>query len=155
MIPSDPESALIHIYMIHPPEEINLEEKLLQDVVDDALSQGVLITRASRLRGQEVFEPVPSLKIMVSAAFTKKEMEKAAGVVKGSLVKVLGSEFGLMLFHSWLGVVRWMAWDWDWESLVNETDFFIIRFSSAAHRDSIDGWMDEWYSQVGRIDLTD
>ncbi len=96
-IPSDPSSALIHIFMLNPPTLLELEEKLLQDVVDDALSQGVMITRASRLRGQETFEPAPSLKIMISSAFTKKEVEKAGGVVKASLTKCLGSEW------RWLG----------------------------------------------------
>jgi serine palmitoyltransferase len=91
-IPSDHQSALIHIYMLSPPQSLEQEEKLLQDVVDDALAQGVLLTRAARLRGQEVFEPAPSLKIMVSAAFTKKEMEKIATTVRNSLIKVLGSE---------------------------------------------------------------
>ncbi len=98
-IPSDPTSALIHIFMLNPPEVLELEEKLLQDVADDALSQGVMITRTSRLRGQETFEPAPSLKILVSSAFTKKEVEKAAAVVKGSLIKFLGSEFTRA--HAW------------------------------------------------------
>lgn len=91
-IPSDLASPLIHIYMLSPPETIEEEEELLQDVVEDALTQGVLLTRAARLRGQETFEPVPSLKIMVSAAFTKKEIEKAASVIKASLNKVLGKK---------------------------------------------------------------
>lgn len=91
-IPSDPSSALIHVYMLSPPEDIMMEEKLLQDVVEDCLSQGVMITRAARLRGQEEVEAAPSLKLMVSSAFTKKEMEKMANVIKGSLTKVLGSK---------------------------------------------------------------
>lgn len=61
-IPSDPSSALVHVYMLSPPESIELEEKLLQDVVEDCLSQGVLITRSARLRGQEEVENAPSLK---------------------------------------------------------------------------------------------
>lgn len=89
-IPSDTHSALIHIYMLSPPESLEQEEKLLQDVVDDALGQGVMITRAARLRGQETFEPAPSLKIMLSAAFSKKEVEKIGSVIRGSLTKVLG-----------------------------------------------------------------
>jgi serine palmitoyltransferase len=97
-IPSDPLSALIHIYMLSPPESIEQEERLLQDVVDDALGQGVLVTRAARLRGQETFEPAPSLKIMVSAAFTRKEMEKVASVLRASLTKVLGSKLYFLLY---------------------------------------------------------
>jgi serine palmitoyltransferase len=91
-IPSDPVSALVHIYMKNPPEDIEHEEKLLQDVVDEALAQGVLITRSARLRGQEN-EMTPTLKIMVSAAFTKKEMEKASTVLKSAITKHFGSKY--------------------------------------------------------------
>ncbi|EPQ50783.1 serine palmitoyltransferase [Gloeophyllum trabeum ATCC 11539] len=114
-IPSHPASAMIHIYIrtptptlqiptgsgkpsnptsIHPRDpptfDIETEERLLQDVVDEALAQGVLITRARRLRGQEMVEARPSIRLAVSAAFSKKECEKAANVVKAALVKVLG-----------------------------------------------------------------
>lgn len=62
----------------------------MQEVVDEALAQGVLITRAKRLRGQEVVEPRPTIKLAVTAALSKKETEKAAQVIKNALVKVLG-----------------------------------------------------------------
>lgn len=91
-IPSDPVSALVHIYMKNPPEDVDHEERMLQDVVDEALAQGVLITRSARLRGQEN-EMTPTLKIMVSAAFTKKEMEKASTVLKSAITKHFGSKY--------------------------------------------------------------
>jgi len=72
-----------------PVWEIEEEERLLQEVVDEALAQGVLLTRAKRLRGQEAVERRPSIKLTVTSAFSKKECEKAAGVVKAALVKVL------------------------------------------------------------------
>ena len=85
--PSNPTS-------VHPrnPQafDIETEERLLQEVVDDALSQGILITRAKRLRGQEMSEARPSIRLAISSAFTKKECEKAATTIKSSLVKVLG-----------------------------------------------------------------
>ena len=68
------------------------EESLLQEVVDECLNHsGMLITRARRLRGQETFEPEPSLKICLSSAFSKKEAEKAAQGLKAALIKVVGS----------------------------------------------------------------
>jgi len=70
--------------------DIEAEERLLQDVVEEALAQGVLITRAKRLRGQELIEPRPSIRLAMTSALTKKETEKAVGVVKASLVKILG-----------------------------------------------------------------
>lgn len=70
--------------------DILAEERLLQDVVEEALSQGVLLTRAQRVRGHEALEPRPSIRVAASAALTRKETEKAANVVKAALVKVLG-----------------------------------------------------------------
>lgn len=117
-IPSHPASALIHI-QVRPPSptllspnaipaspklsnptsitprdppqfDIDLEERLLQEVVDEALTQGVLITRAKRLRDQEMLEVRPSVRLAVSAALTRKECEKAATIVKAALIKALG-----------------------------------------------------------------
>ena len=112
-IPSHAASPVIHIYVrplspatLHPPSftstptkssdpdlpqfDNELEERLLQDVVDEALAQGVMITRAKFLRGQEIVEPRPSIRLAMSSAFTRKETEKAVGIVKAALVKVLG-----------------------------------------------------------------
>lgn len=91
-IPSHEESALIHIFLLNPPPTMVEEERLLQRVVDESIESGVLITRARRLRGQETFEPEPSLKICLSGAMTKKDVEKAAMGLKAVLVKVCGSE---------------------------------------------------------------
>jgi serine palmitoyltransferase len=108
-IPSHAASPIIHIYLRGQPSagaaattgsksssnsaplafDIALEERLLQDVVDEALTQGVWITRARRLRGQEVVEARPSIRLAVTAALSRKECERAAGVVKAAAVKVL------------------------------------------------------------------
>lgn len=117
-IPSHPASPLIHIYVRSPSSatltvppvhqgghnhsspasivpanppvfDIESEERLLQEVVDEALAQGVLVTKAKRLRGQEMIEARPSIRLAVTAALTRKECEKAAGVVKAALLKVL------------------------------------------------------------------
>lgn len=70
--------------------DADAEENLLQDVVEECLGQGVWVTRAKRLKGQEMAERKPSIRIAVSAALTRKEVEKAAGVVKAACAKVLG-----------------------------------------------------------------
>lgn len=72
------------------PHNWALEDKVLQEVVDEALAQGVMVTRAHRLRGQEALEPRASIKVVATAALTRKESEKAAGIVKAALQKVLG-----------------------------------------------------------------
>lgn len=65
------------------------EEKILQEVVDEALIAGILITRAKKLRGQELVEVRPTIRLAISSALTKKETEEAAAAVKTAFVKVL------------------------------------------------------------------
>ena len=72
-----------------PSFDIAGEERLLQDIVDEVLAQGVWITRARRLRGQELVETRPSIRLAVTAALSRKECERAAGVIKAAVTKVL------------------------------------------------------------------
>ncbi|KAI7879054.1 PLP-dependent transferase [Lichtheimia hyalospora FSU 10163] len=66
------------------------EERLLQDVVDECAAQGVLLTRAKYVYEQERNCPRPSIKVYVTIGLSKKENDKAAGVVKSGIVKVFG-----------------------------------------------------------------
>lgn len=84
---SNPASVLPHSRSQFKLEE---EERLLQQVVEESLTQGVMVTRAKHLTGQELVDPRPSIRISVSAALSKRDCEKAAGVIKAALVKVLG-----------------------------------------------------------------
>ncbi|KAF4613356.1 hypothetical protein D9613_010864 [Agrocybe pediades] len=70
--------------------EYLVEERLLQEVVDETLAQGVIVTRAKRLPGQEIVEPRPSIRLALTSGLTRKETERAVTVLKGVLVKVLG-----------------------------------------------------------------
>lgn len=72
--------------------DIETEERILQEIVDEALGQGVLLTRAKRLRGQEVVEPRPGIKIAITNALTRKEVEKSATVIKNAVVKILNKK---------------------------------------------------------------
>lgn len=64
------------------------EEYLLQDVVDECANQGILITRAKYVVEQERNCPRPSIKIHVTIGLTRKENEKAAGIVKAAIIKI-------------------------------------------------------------------
>ncbi|KAH9009372.1 serine palmitoyltransferase [Lactarius deliciosus] len=113
-IPSHPASPIVHIYLrsaatlsastsvsAKPPNpatpaprdapsfDIAGEERLLQDVVDEALAQGVWTTRARRLRGQELVEARPRIRLAVTASLSRKECERAASVIKAAVVKAL------------------------------------------------------------------
>ncbi|KAG9310150.1 serine palmitoyltransferase [Chiua virens] len=65
------------------------EERVLQDIVDDALANGVFITRGKHLRSQEMIDSRPTIRIAATAALSKKDVEKAAGIVKASIARVL------------------------------------------------------------------
>ena len=69
--------------------DIASEDRLLQDMVDEVLGQGVWITPARRLRRQELVEARPSIRLAVTAALSRKECERAAGVIKAVVAKVL------------------------------------------------------------------
>jgi len=70
--------------------DYELEDKLLQDVVDECLAQGVMVTRAKNLRGQELSETRPSIRLAVTSALGKKDCEKAANVIKAACTKIIG-----------------------------------------------------------------
>ncbi|KAN0139450.1 Pyridoxal phosphate-dependent transferase [Lactarius tabidus] len=110
-IPSHAASPIIHIHLrsatpsssatLKPPNpttpapreapsfDIAAEERTLQDIVDEVLAQGVWIIRARRLRGQELVEARPSICLAVTSALSRKECERAAGVIKAAVTKVL------------------------------------------------------------------
>ncbi|TPX59515.1 hypothetical protein PhCBS80983_g02383 [Powellomyces hirtus] len=91
-IGGDVESPVIHLRLIHTSHFENRadQDRTLQEVVDEIIRNGVLVTRAKHVTDHEVInEPQPSIRIAVSAAHTKKEVEKAATVVAAALKKVL------------------------------------------------------------------
>lgn len=115
-IPSAPNSALIHIQirskyaratqgnMLHVAQKGGVEhdlshreqECLLQEIIDRALNQGVLLVRSRRLRSIRpdivpagTLDP-PSIQLAVSAEHQADEVARAADVVRASIVSVLG-----------------------------------------------------------------
>ncbi|KAK9766891.1 serine palmitoyltransferase component [Basidiobolus ranarum] len=88
-------SPILHM-RIHDEvvEKLNLtvqdQEKKLQETVYEVGRDGFLITRAMYVSDQELFLPKPSIRICISAAHTKREIEKAANAIKTAFCKVLG-----------------------------------------------------------------
>lgn len=82
-IPSSPISPLIHVH-IRRTEGLTFydQERLLQEIVDECIVNGVLVNRTKKVWKQESVEGSPSLRISMSAGLTKKEVEKAANVIK-------------------------------------------------------------------------
>ncbi|KAI9435938.1 hypothetical protein H4582DRAFT_2100033 [Lactarius indigo] len=74
-----------------PSFDIVDEQRLLQDLVDEALAQGVRTACARRLYGQEPFEARPNTRLGMTAGLSRKECERAAGVIKAAVAKVLAT----------------------------------------------------------------
>ncbi|GAA6047407.1 hypothetical protein JCM3770_001290 [Rhodotorula araucariae] len=66
------------------------QERLLQEIVDAAAEGGVLLSTTKRNWSQEMVELRPSIRICVTSALSKKDVEKAGAVVKSAVAKVLG-----------------------------------------------------------------
>ena len=66
------------------------QERLLQEIVDAAAENGVLLSTTKRNWAQEMVELRPSIRICITSGLTKKEVEKAGAVVKSAVAKVLG-----------------------------------------------------------------
>ncbi|KAJ5732630.1 serine palmitoyltransferase component [Penicillium malachiteum] len=72
----------------------NDQQFLLQDVVDECLANGVLISRLKTL--EDDFEPkqvVPAgLKVCVTTGLTKKEIEKSGTIIRHAITKVMSKK---------------------------------------------------------------
>ncbi|KAI1612347.1 serine palmitoyltransferase [Exophiala viscosa] len=71
------------------------QQQLLQDVVDECLTQNVLVTRVKNLPANpsgaksDIYPPLPALKVCVTIGLTKKEIEKAGITIRHAITKVL------------------------------------------------------------------
>ena len=65
------------------------DEKILQEIVDLAARDLVLLTRAKYVVSQETHPCPPSIRVSVSAGFAKREIERACSVIKDSVRRVL------------------------------------------------------------------
>lgn len=119
MIPSAPESAMIHVeirskYAPNNSRALNLpgtdmaiataehdltteqQERLLQDIVTRALNQGVFVCRSRRLQSIKpvtaLSAPIdlPSLRVIVTSEMSEGEVAQAADILRASIVSVLG-----------------------------------------------------------------
>ncbi|KAI8916177.1 pyridoxal phosphate-dependent transferase [Gorgonomyces haynaldii] len=85
----DQGAPFFHLQLSNTLGTREADEKLLQDIVDIAANQGVILTRAKYVLGQELRPPSPSIRVAVSAGFSKREVEKGLQVIKDAAKKVL------------------------------------------------------------------
>jgi len=72
------------------------QEQVIQDCVDEALANGVLISRLKRLSpsvnstpNQQGWQQQPALKVCITTGLSKGETEKAGVVIRHAITKVL------------------------------------------------------------------
>ncbi|KAF2200633.1 PLP-dependent transferase [Delitschia confertaspora ATCC 74209] len=72
------------------------QEQLLQDVVDECIANGVLITRLKAMPvalganpNDQSWHPQPAIKVCVTNGLTKKEVEKAGVVIRHAITKIV------------------------------------------------------------------
>jgi serine palmitoyltransferase len=86
---ADQESPLQHVRINRNLTDRQLLERQLQTVVDELRADGILLTRAKYVASQEVKAPIPSIRVLISAAHSKQELESAAKRIKKALEKLL------------------------------------------------------------------
>ncbi|KAJ3356550.1 serine palmitoyltransferase component [Entophlyctis luteolus] len=85
-----PEAPVIHVRLAPRLVSTRDEEELvLQEVVDQCIREGIVVTRAKYVESQELNLPPPSIKIMASGGHSKRDSEKACAVVKDAFKLVL------------------------------------------------------------------
>ncbi|KAG4101807.1 PLP-dependent transferase [Neocallimastix lanati (nom. inval.)] len=83
------DSPIVHLTLKNTVMPRLEQEKLLQKVVDKAIEEGVLISRAKFVLAQEKNIPDSSIVVNITAGLSKDEIEKAAVIIKDSFRKVL------------------------------------------------------------------
>ncbi|KAI9844454.1 MAG: serine palmitoyltransferase component [Sclerophora amabilis] len=99
--PENPMMLLVLKPEIVSSKRISLEEqeRLLQDVVDETLANGVLITRLKSMqpgmnatpRDRE-WQQQPALKVCVTSGLSRKEIEKAGVTIRHAITKVMSKK---------------------------------------------------------------
>jgi len=83
-------TPIIHLGLLHPAEDRLSNEETLQKIVDLALQDGVLLTRAKYSSDYEKFLPQSTIRINVSRTFSDDQIQHCIKVIKSCDVKVLG-----------------------------------------------------------------
>jgi len=85
------EAPIVHLKLAEPSGDRFEDEKTLQAIVDEALEQGILLTRSQYVHSEK-FLPPPSIRVAICATHGEKDVVKAAKIVKEAAHKVLSSK---------------------------------------------------------------
>ncbi|KAL1999741.1 hypothetical protein VTN02DRAFT_4081 [Thermoascus thermophilus] len=94
--PENPIMILVLKPEVVSSKRLSVEDQqfLLQDVVDECLANGVLITRLKSLPDNVSPKQVvpPALKVCLTTGLTKREVEKAGTIIRHAITKVLSKK---------------------------------------------------------------
>ncbi|OLL25906.1 Serine palmitoyltransferase 1 [Neolecta irregularis DAH-3] len=79
-VSGDSDSPMVLISLKEPVPE---EDKILQDIVDECINNGILITRTKRV-GQEMWPVRSSLRLCVGLGMAKRDVERTISVLRGA-----------------------------------------------------------------------
>lgn len=80
-------SAIIHAHVASSYAAARDPNALLHEIVQEALSRGVAFAHASYIASEEKFPRRPSIRVAVSAAHTRQQLEKAFDVLRDAVAK--------------------------------------------------------------------
>jgi len=86
-IKGDELSPMIFVVLKKMFSDREEEEDLLQNVVNEALQAGALLTRSKYIIEEEMKPPKPNICVCVSESHTKEQLQKGATILKQSLAK--------------------------------------------------------------------
>jgi len=88
-VSSSPQIAVIHLRLAKPSGDRYQDEVTLQSIVEEALTNDVLLTRAKYVHDKETFLPEASIRVTASSANTEKQINQAISVIKNAVAKVI------------------------------------------------------------------
>jgi serine palmitoyltransferase len=88
VLSSAPISGILHLRLEKSTGDRYNDEVLLQQIVDECLAGDVLLTRSKYVHAKEAHLPAPSIRITVSAANTKDQLNQALNVIRAAASKV-------------------------------------------------------------------
>ncbi|KAK5075220.1 serine palmitoyltransferase component [Lithohypha guttulata] len=96
-VPENPIMMMVFKADVINSKRLSLEDQtlLIQDIVDECLAQGVLVTRAKALSAaasgakSDIYTHRPALKICLTNGLSKKEVEKAGTTVRHAITKIV------------------------------------------------------------------
>jgi serine palmitoyltransferase len=91
VVTSTTEATVIHLRLKEPPADRYENEMLLQKIVDGALTNGVLLTRAKYV-DSELYMPPPSIRICVCAKVTKDNLNDAISIISKAVASVVSNK---------------------------------------------------------------